>query len=88
MAEDIIIKALFWEKNSESKVLCNLCPKRCTIKNRERGFCNVRENRDGTLYSLVYGYPVALQIDPIEKKPLFHFLPGTNIYSIGTIGCI
>jgi len=87
MAENILFKALFWEKSIDTKVQCFLCPRHCLIKNGERGFCNVRENRDGKLYSLVYGYPVALQVDPIEKKPLYEFLSGSKTFSIGTVGC-
>lgn len=66
---------------------CALCAHRCVIKDGERGKCGVRENRDGTLMSLVYGRLVSMHIDPIEKKPLFHFLPGTSSFSIATVGC-
>jgi pyruvate formate lyase activating enzyme len=64
-------------------VECELCPRRCVLAN----YCRVRVNVDGTLYTLVYGKPCATHVDPIEKKPLFHFLPGTAIYSIATAGC-
>ena len=85
---DIPIKALFWEKKSDaSSVLCRLCPRQCLISDGKRGFCNVRLNKNGVLYSLVYGYPVALQVDPIEKKPFAEFMPGTRTFSIGTLGC-
>ena len=80
-------EALFYEAGEEGKVLCNLCSHRCRIKPGKRGICGVRENRDGTLYSLVYGRLVAESLDPIEKKPLFHFLPGSQSYSISTVGC-
>ncbi len=85
---DISKQASFWkrEKNSDA-VICSLCPRCCLINNGKRGFCNVRENRDGVLYSLVYGYPVALQIDPIEKKPFAEFMRGSKTFSIGTFGC-
>lgn len=63
------------------------CPHRCVIREGERGFCGVRVNRGGELYTLVYGNPCAVHIDPIEKKPLFHFLPGTTALSIATAGC-
>ncbi len=66
---------------------CFLCAHRCTIMPGKRGICQVRENRDGTLHTLVYGRLIAASIDPIEKKPLFHFLPGTRSYSIATMGC-
>ena len=85
---DFPIKALFWKKKNDAfSVLCRLCPRQCTIGNGKRGFCNVRLNRDGILYSLVYGHPVALQVDPIEKKPFAEFMSGTKTFSIGTFGC-
>ncbi len=85
---DIPTKALFWEKKGDSvTVLCRLCPRQCLIDNGKCGYCNARVNSDGVLYSLIYGYPVALQVDPIEKKPLAEFQPGTKTFSIGTIGC-
>ena len=80
-------EALFYQEGEEQKVTCNLCNHRCNIKPGRRGICGVRENRDGTLYSLVYGLLVAENCDPIEKKPLFHFLPGSLSYSISTVGC-
>jgi pyruvate formate lyase activating enzyme len=82
-----IIEARFYEKIEDKKVRCVICPKQCVISNKKRGFCRVRENRDGVLYSLVYGKPASAGIDPIEKKPLFHFLPGSLTYSISTVGC-
>lgn len=80
-------EALFYEKQDNNKVKCNLCSHHCTIKPGRRGICGVRENREGSLYSLVYGKLVSENIDPIEKKPLFHFLPGSTSYSISTVGC-
>ncbi|GAB4340664.1 MAG: AmmeMemoRadiSam system radical SAM enzyme [Desulfobulbaceae bacterium] len=80
-------EAMFYEKKEEGKVVCGLCNHRCVIKPGKRGICGVRENREGVLYSLVYGMLVAENSDPIEKKPLFHFLPGTFSYSISTVGC-
>jgi pyruvate formate lyase activating enzyme len=68
-------------------VECFLCSHRCHIKDGKRGICQVRENRDGVLYSLVYGKLVSQNVDPIEKKPLFHLLPGSLSYSIATVGC-
>ena len=68
-------------------VECELCPHRCVLANYQRGECRVRVNVDGTLYTLVYGKPCATHVDPIEKKPLWHFLPGTAIYSLATAGC-
>jgi len=69
------------------KVQCGLCPKKCLIEAGQSGECRVRINIDGTLRTVVYGYPCSIHIDPIEKKPLFHFLPGTNILSVATVGC-
>jgi len=80
-------EARFYEKEAEGKVQCHLCAHECKIDPGKRGLCHVRENQDGTLYSLVYGMVVAENIDPIEKKPLFHFLPGSRSYSIATAGC-
>jgi len=68
-------------------VACELCHQSCFIKNNSTGICEVRKNINGELFSLCYGYPVALNVDPIEKKPLFHFQPGSLSYSIGTLGC-
>ncbi|MBO4492025.1 MAG: AmmeMemoRadiSam system radical SAM enzyme [Lentisphaeria bacterium] len=75
------------ESESGGAVRCTLCPRNCRIQPGCAGYCAVRENRDGRLISLVYGKPAAIQNDPIEKKPLFHFLPGTRTFSIGTFGC-
>ncbi|MFH1510356.1 MAG: AmmeMemoRadiSam system radical SAM enzyme, partial [Candidatus Woesearchaeota archaeon] len=66
---------------------CRLCPHNCMIAEGSRGICGVRENQKGTLYALTYGKPVATAVDPIEKKPLYHFLPGTQSYSIACVGC-
>jgi pyruvate formate lyase activating enzyme len=68
-------------------VHCFLCAHHCRIAPGDRGLCGVRENRDGVLYTLVYGCPVSTAVDPIEKKPLFHFMPGTLTYSLATVGC-
>lgn len=80
-------EALFYEGGKGTDVSCKLCHQYCTIKAGRRGLCGVRENVDGILYSLVYGKLVAEHVDPIEKKPLFHFLPGSKSYSISTVGC-
>lgn len=79
--------ARFFDKLSDDKVQCHLCAHECTIDAGKRGVCAVRENRGGTLYSLVYGRVISENVDPIEKKPLFHFLPGSRVYSIATVGC-
>jgi pyruvate formate lyase activating enzyme len=81
------MEALLYDKLTEKKVRCNLCSHRCLIKEGARGICNVRENRGGVLESLVYDSVIAVNTDPIEKKPLFHFYPGTLSYSLGTVGC-
>jgi pyruvate formate lyase activating enzyme len=68
-------------------VRCGLCPHRCVLAEGERGLCRVRENRGGKLYTFVYGNPCAIHVDPIEKKPLYHFMPGTAALSLATAGC-
>ena len=83
----MIREALLYEKLSESCVQCRLCAHACKIAPSRRGICGVRENREGILYSLVYGLPIAENVDPIEKKPLFHVDPGTRSFSIATVGC-
>jgi pyruvate formate lyase activating enzyme len=80
-------EALFYQKLEGSKIKCDLCSHRCIISPGKRGICGVRENRDGVLYTLVYGKTITNNIDPIEKKPLFHFYPGSKSYSIATAGC-
>jgi len=80
-------EAMLYEKLCDNKVRCNLCAFRCVIAKGKKGICQVRENRDGTLYTLVYGRTIAQHVDPIEKKPLFHFYPGSTAYSIATPGC-
>jgi len=69
------------------KVQCELCPKACVIQPGQSGECRVRINIDGVLRTVVYAYPCSIHADPVEKKPLFHFLPGTRILSIATVGC-
>jgi len=86
-AQEKLKEALFYQKLSDKVVQCQLCPRRCVIPEGRRGFCRTRENRGGVLYSLVYAKPVSIHIDPIEKKPLFHFLPGSTAFSIATAGC-
>lgn len=80
-------EAMLYEKLDDQKVQCNLCAHRCVIKNQKRGICGVRENQGGLLQSLVYGRVIAKHLDPVEKKPLFHFQPGSQTYSIATVGC-
>lgn len=81
------MKALLQEKLDDQKVRCHLCGHRCLIGMGKRGICGVRENRDGVLETLVFGKLIAKNIDPIEKKPLFHLIPGSLSYSIATVGC-
>ena len=78
---------MFYEKIGEDKVRCYLCPHRCEISPGKRGICGVRENRGGMLYTLVYEKVVSWAVDPIEKKPLYHFYPGEDAFSIATVGC-
>lgn len=80
-------EAMFYRKLKNSIVQCSLCPHHCVIKPSYRGRCGVRENTAGRLYSLNYGKAVSVAIDPVEKKPLFHFMPGTMSYSIAAAGC-
>lgn len=80
-------EAMFYQTLEGDRVRCNLCRFHCLIGSGKRGHCRVRENRDGVLYSLVYGRAVAEHVDPIEKKPLFHLLPGSRSYSVATVGC-
>ena len=80
-------EAMFYQQAQDDEVVCGLCNHRCHIKKGKRSLCGVRENHDGKLYSLVYGRLIAEHVDPVEKKPLFHFLPGSRAYSISTVGC-
>jgi pyruvate formate lyase activating enzyme len=72
---------------SDGRIRCELCPRFCQVEKGKRGYCRVRENRDGQYYSLVYGNPCAVHVDPIEKKPFYHVLPGTLSFSLATAGC-
>ncbi|MBN2126496.1 MAG: AmmeMemoRadiSam system radical SAM enzyme [Deltaproteobacteria bacterium] len=80
-------EAYLYEKLEDRKVRCSLCNHRCLIPEGGKGICGVRENVEGTLFSLVYRKVIARHVDPIEKKPLFHFLPGSRAYSVATPGC-
>lgn len=80
-------EAMYYEKLDRKAIKCMLCPKKCWVGNHGRGYCEVRENQDGKYYTLVFGNPCAIHIDPIEKKPLFHFLPSTRALSLATAGC-
>jgi pyruvate formate lyase activating enzyme len=80
-------EAMFYEQLDDNVVRCQVCFRNCTVPDTGRGFCTNKVNKDGGYYSLVYGRPSALQIDPIEKEPHFHMLPGTTIFCTGTAGC-
>ena len=81
------VEARFYQKLQNKKIKCKLCPRECTVGDRERGYCGVRENRGGTYYTLVHSRVCAAHIDPVEKKPFFHYLPGTLAFSLATAGC-
>lgn len=80
-------EAKYYEKKENNRVICKLCPHYCNIEDGNIGKCRVRKNQDGTLYTMNYGKITAYAYDPIEKKPLYHFYPGSNIFSIGSFGC-
>jgi pyruvate formate lyase activating enzyme len=80
-------EALFYAKGKENRVQCGLCPHNCSIGAGRVGICGVRKNIDGKLFSLIYGEASSVAMDPIEKKPLYHFFPGSSILSVGTVGC-
>ncbi len=81
------VEAKFYEKLPFRKIKCKLCPRECVIDDRERGYCGVRENRGGVYYTLVHSRVCSAHIDPIEKKPFFHFHPGSLAFSVATAGC-
>lgn len=81
------VEARYYKKLPDREVECELCPRRCRLGDKERGYCGVRENDGGTYYTLVYGKVCALHVDPVEKKPFFHVLPKTNALSLATAGC-
>ncbi|MDY0213193.1 MAG: AmmeMemoRadiSam system radical SAM enzyme [Desulfuromonadaceae bacterium] len=80
-------EAMYWIRQEDGSVRCELCPHRCKITGGKRGICKVRENRDGMLYSLNYHRIIASNIDPIEKKPLYHYRPGSRSFSVAAAGC-
>jgi pyruvate formate lyase activating enzyme len=87
MKEGDLVEARLYDRLEDQRVQCYLCAHRCRIAQGKRGICAVRENRGGTLYTLVYGRTISQHVDPVEKKPLAHFYPGTKAYSIATVGC-
>ncbi len=80
-------EAKFYKKLGNYQIQCSLCPHQCQIANNKLGLCKVRKNQDGILYSITYEMVSSIAIDPIEKKPLYHFHPNEPILSIGTVGC-
>lgn len=86
-SKEYLTEARYYEKLPHRKIKCVLCPRECVIDDQERGYCGVRENRGGVYYTLVHSRPCTAHVDPIEKKPLFHFLPATTAFSIATVGC-
>jgi pyruvate formate lyase activating enzyme len=81
------VEARYYRKLADREIECDLCPRKCRLGDKERGYCGVRQNDGGVYYTLVYGKACAMNVDPIEKKPFFHVLPGTNALSIATAGC-
>jgi len=80
-------EAMLYSPLEEGKVRCYLCNHHCIISPSKRGICGVRENQEGKLYTLVFGRAISLNVDPIEKKPIFHLYPGSTSFSIATVGC-
>jgi pyruvate formate lyase activating enzyme len=87
LADSVPRVASYWEKVRDDVLQCVLCPRKCVLSPGQRGFCTVRINKEGLLYTLGYGNPVSVNVDPIEKKPFFHVLPGTKAFSIAVAGC-
>lgn len=88
IAKEILLReTMFYQKLENNTVQCGICFRKCIIPEGKRGFCRNRENRKGKLYNIVYARPSAVHIDPVEKEPQYHFLPGSQILCIGTAGC-
>lgn len=85
--ESFYVCTQWWQRINDQTLQCQLCPHRCFLGENQRGFCGVRQNQNQTLVSLTYGRISSLCVDPIEKKPLYHFYPGSQVLSIGSIGC-
>ena len=79
--------ARWWRPAERGKLLCTLCPRYCLVGEGQAGFCYIRQNHGGQLWNAAYGRSTGFAVDPIEKKPLNHFFPGTNVLSFGTAGC-
>ncbi|MBN2833370.1 MAG: hypothetical protein JXR48_00230, partial [Candidatus Delongbacteria bacterium] len=80
-------EAFLYEVINQDLLKCKVCNHYCLIKNNTRGICGVRQNIDGVMFALNYGLTIARAIDPIEKKPIYHFLPKSRTYSFATVGC-
>ncbi|HEY3373581.1 MAG TPA: AmmeMemoRadiSam system radical SAM enzyme [Candidatus Aquicultor sp.] len=87
MENGMLHEAMFYEKREEGNVKCKLCPQLCLIEPDDTGYCFIRKNIDGVLYAVEYGRISSAHLDPIEKKPLYNFHPGTTVFSIGALGC-
>lgn len=83
----LLREGMYYEKLSGKAAQCGLCPHNCKLGDGQTGLCRVRKNIGGRLFSLVYNKPVSMNVDPVEKKPFFHFLPGSQVFSIATVGC-
>lgn len=80
-------EAILWTADDNGTATCGVCPRRCVVKPGKRGYCKARVNEDGTFFTIIYGLCSSLAVDPIEKKPVFHFHPSTRVFSVGTVGC-
>ncbi len=87
LSDKHVVPTKFWHKLPDGRVQCDLCPRFCKLKEGQRGLCFVRANVGGQVVLTSYGKASGFAIDPIEKKPLYHFLPGTPVLSYGTAGC-
>ncbi|MDH5493020.1 MAG: AmmeMemoRadiSam system radical SAM enzyme, partial [Myxococcales bacterium] len=90
MREEIepgVVRGSYWEATPDGRIRCDLCPRHCTLSEGQRGFCFVREARGGAVVLTSYGRAIGVCVDPIEKKPLYHFFPGSSALSFGTAGC-
>ena len=85
--EGVVVGGWWRESEDTQRILCGLCPRACSLGPGKRGFCFVRENRGGQMVSTTYGRSTGFCVDPIEKKPLNHFYPGSAVLSFGTAGC-
>ncbi len=83
----MLTPSLLWQRERDGVVKCFVCQRYCTIPPGKRGYCGTRVNREGELYSVIYGMISSAAVDPIEKKPVYHYCPGTSVFSVGTVGC-